>query len=41
MMLFYSDDRVLAVLILIVLLVTTIDVISERLRYSFIGEEQH
>ena len=34
---FYSDDRVLAVLILIVLVVTIIDVISERVRTRFIG----
>lgn len=37
---FYSDDRVLAVLILVVLTVTVIDLISERLRMYFIGKEQ-
>ena len=36
---FYSDDRVLAVLILIVLMVTIIDLISERVRTRFIGLE--
>lgn len=36
---FYSDDRVLAVLILVVLTVTVIDLISERLRLGFIGRE--
>lgn len=36
---FYSDDRVLAVLILIVVMVTIIDLISERLRTYFIGKE--
>jgi phosphonate transport system permease protein len=36
---FYSDDRVLAVLILVVLTVTIIDIISERLRLGFIGRE--
>ncbi len=36
---FYSDDRVLAVLILIVLMVTTIDLISERVRSRYIGLE--
>ena len=36
---FYSDDRVLAVLILIVLMVTVIDLISERVRTRFIGLE--
>jgi len=36
---FYSDDRVLAVLILIVLLVTIIDLLSERVRHHFIGRE--
>lgn len=35
----YSDDRVVAVLILIVLTVTVIDLISERLRTHFIGQE--
>jgi phosphonate transport system permease protein len=38
---FYSDDRVMAVLILVVLLVTAIDLISERLRTGFIGREAH
>ncbi|MEM6382781.1 MAG: phosphonate ABC transporter, permease protein PhnE [Pseudomonadota bacterium] len=37
---FYSDDRVLAVLILVVVTVTVIDLISERLRMYFIGKEQ-
>lgn len=37
---FYSDDRVLAVLILVVLTVTIIDLLSERLRIYFIGKEQ-
>jgi len=36
---FYSDDRVLAVLIIVVLTVTVIDLISERLRLGFIGRE--
>lgn len=36
---FYSDDRVLAVLVLIVFLVTIIDLLSERLRHHFIGRE--
>lgn len=36
---FYSDDRVLAVLILIVVTVTAIDLISERARTHFIGKE--
>ena len=36
---FYSDDRVMAVLILVVLTVTVIDLISERLRLGFIGRE--
>jgi len=36
---FYSDDRVLAVLILVVMTVTVIDLISERLRLGFIGRE--
>lgn len=36
---FYSDDRVIAVLILIVLTVTLIDLLSERLRHSMIGKE--
>lgn len=35
----YSDDRVVAVLILIVLTVTLIDLLSERLRFHFIGKE--
>ena len=35
----YSDDRVAAVLILVVLLVTVIDLISERARTYFIGRE--
>lgn len=36
---FYSDDRVMAVLILIVVMVTIIDLISERIRLGFIGRE--
>jgi phosphonate transport system permease protein len=36
---FYSDDRVLAVLILVVLMVTVIDLISEDIRHRFIGKE--
>ncbi|MEM6744432.1 MAG: phosphonate ABC transporter, permease protein PhnE [Pseudomonadota bacterium] len=36
---FYSDDRVSAVLILVVVTVTVIDLISERLRLGFIGRE--
>ena len=36
---FYSDDRVLAVLILVVLMVTIIDLISERIRLGYIGRE--
>ena len=36
---FYSDDRVLAVLILVVLMVTIIDLISEEIRHRFIGKE--
>lgn len=36
---FYNDDRVMAVLILIVLLVTVIDLISERLRTHLVGRE--
>ncbi len=36
---FYSDDRVLAVLILVVLTVTMIDLISERARHALIGKE--
>jgi phosphonate transport system permease protein len=35
----YSDDRVIAVLILVVLTVTLIDLISEQLRLHFIGRE--
>ncbi|MDO5659166.1 MAG: phosphonate ABC transporter, permease protein PhnE [Paracoccus sp. (in: a-proteobacteria)] len=35
----YSDDRVVAVLLLIVLTVTIIDLLSERLRTHFIGKE--
>lgn len=35
----YSDDRVLAVLILIVVLVTAIDLVSEQVRGHFIGRE--
>lgn len=36
---FYSDDRVTAVLILVVLTVTLIDLISERARHALIGKE--
>lgn len=36
---FYADDRVTAVLILVVATVTVIDLISERLRLSFMGRE--
>jgi phosphonate transport system permease protein len=36
---FYSDDRVLAVLFLVVLMVTIIDLISERIRLGYIGRE--
>ena len=36
---FYSDDRVMAVLILVVLTVTLIDLISERIRIGYIGRE--
>lgn len=36
---FYSDDRVLAVLILVVATVTIIDLISERVRLGYIGRE--
>ncbi len=36
---FYNDDRVMAVLILVVLLVTIIDLISERARTRLIGRE--
>lgn len=35
----YSDDRVVAVLLLVVLTVTLIDLLSERLRLHFIGKE--
>ncbi|MEO3386773.1 phosphonate ABC transporter, permease protein PhnE [Mesorhizobium sp. CAU 1741] len=35
----YSDDRVVAVLLLVVILVTMIDLFSERLRTHFIGKE--
>ncbi|WP_343070329.1 phosphonate ABC transporter, permease protein PhnE [Pelagibacterium limicola] len=35
----YSDDRVIAVLILVVLTVTLIDLLSEQLRFYFIGKE--
>lgn len=35
----YSDDRVVAVLLLVVVLVTLIDLLSERLRHHFIGKE--
>ena len=35
----YSDDRVVAVLLLVVVLVTLIDLVSERLRLHFIGKE--
>lgn len=35
----YSDDRVVAVLLLIVLTVTLIDLVSEQLRFYFIGKE--
>jgi phosphonate transport system permease protein len=36
---FYSDDRVTAVLLLVVLTVTIIDLISERARHTLIGKE--
>lgn len=36
---FFNDDRVMAVLIMIVLLVTCIDLLSERLRTRLIGKE--
>lgn len=36
---FYSDDRVMAVLILVVATVTIIDLISERIRLGYIGRE--
>ena len=36
---FYSDDRVTAVLLLVVLTVTCIDLISERARHALIGKE--
>ncbi len=35
----YSDDRVVAVLLLVVVVVTLIDLFSERLRMHFIGKE--
>lgn len=35
----YSDDRVLAVLLLLIFVVTLIDLASEKLRLSFIGKE--
>lgn len=35
----YSDDRVVAVLLMIIALVTIIDLLSERLRLNFIGKE--
>ncbi len=35
----YSDDRVVAVLLLVVLTVTLIDLVSERVRTFFIGKE--
>lgn len=37
---FYSDDRVMAVLLLVIVTVTAIDLLSERLRFYFIGKEQ-
>ena len=36
---FYSDDRVTAVLLLVVLTVTIIDLVSERARHNLIGKE--
>lgn len=36
---FYSDDRVTAVLLLVVMTVTAIDLLSERARHSLIGKE--
>jgi len=36
---FYSDDRVTAVLLLVVLTVTIIDLLSERARHALIGKE--
>lgn len=36
---FYSDDRVTAVLLLVVLTVTCIDLLSERARHALIGKE--
>ncbi len=36
---FYSDDRVLAVLLIVVLTVTLIDLVSERARHALIGRE--
>lgn len=35
----YSDDRVIAVLLLVIAVVTIIDLLSERLRMKFIGKE--
>jgi len=35
----YSDDRVVAVLLMIIVLVTAIDLLSERIRTHFIGKE--
>ncbi|PWL18491.1 phosphonate ABC transporter, permease protein PhnE [Falsochrobactrum shanghaiense] len=35
----YSDDRVVAVLLLVIVLVTAIDLLSERVRTHFIGKE--
>lgn len=35
----YSDDRVTAVLLLIIIVVTIIDLLSERVRMKFIGKE--
>lgn len=35
----YSDDRVVAVVLLVVLTVTLIDLLSEQLRFHFIGRE--
>ena len=35
----YSDDRVVAVLLMIIVLVTAIDLLSERIRTYFIGKE--
>lgn len=36
---FYSDDRVTAVLLMVVLTVTLIDIVSERARHTLIGKE--